>query len=92
MIALGLLIGFLIIGPALAWLAGMFNPIGFIGVLPWKVPASARAAGRENRVWTPEYHAAFERRTSCTETASCEDGYHTYSWPCDLASTDVEKS
>lgn len=61
MIYLGLLIGFLVIGPVLGWLAGLFNPIGFMGVPPWRVPASARAADRENRLWTPDYHAAFER-------------------------------
>jgi hypothetical protein len=27
---------------------------------------------------------------SCIETASCEEGNHTYSWPCDLAQLDGE--
>lgn len=49
----GLLAGFCVIGPLLAWLTGMFNPIGFLGVPPWRVPESARAAEREGRIWTP---------------------------------------
>lgn len=27
---------------------------------------------------------------TCTETASCQPGDHTYSWPCDLARTDED--
>src|SRR4051812_11742782 len=59
---IGLLVGLLIVGPALAWLAGMFNPMGFLGVLPWRAPEAARAADRENRIWTPAYHQPYERR------------------------------
>lgn len=58
---IGLLIGLFVIGPPVIWLVGGFNPIGFLGVPPWRVPESARAADRENRIWTPEYHEAFER-------------------------------
>ncbi len=38
----------------------MFNPIGWMGVPPWRVPESARAAARERRVWTPQYHEQWE--------------------------------
>lgn len=37
-IALGLFLGFFLFGPAVCWLAGLMNPIGYIGVLPWNVP------------------------------------------------------
>lgn len=60
MIALGLCIGVLLLGPLAAWLAGLLNPIGFVGVPPWRVPASARAADRANRLWTPAYHEQYE--------------------------------
>lgn len=26
-----------------AWLAGIFNPMGYLGVPPWRVPKQARA-------------------------------------------------
>lgn len=58
----GLLVGVAIIGPALGWLTGMFNPMGFIGVPPWRVPESARAAEREGRIWTPIYHQDWQAR------------------------------
>jgi hypothetical protein len=57
---IGLLLGFLILGPALAWWLGMFNPIGFMGVRPWRVPESAKAAEREGRIWTQAYHLAWQ--------------------------------
>jgi hypothetical protein len=41
MIALGLLIGFVVIGPVVCWLLGVFNPIGYMGVFPWNVPDDA---------------------------------------------------
>lgn len=41
----GLLIGILIGGPLLGWLAGLGNPIGWTGVLPWRVPACACPPG-----------------------------------------------
>jgi hypothetical protein len=28
---------------------------------------------------------------TCTAAASCEEGDHTYSWPCDLAQTDDDR-
>lgn len=65
---IGLLVGVAVIGPLVAWLTGLFNPIGFMGVPPWRVPASAKAAEREGRIWTPDYHdqwtgqERFERR------------------------------
>jgi hypothetical protein len=37
MIEIGLLIG-LLISPLVAWLLGAFNPIGYLGVPPWRVP------------------------------------------------------
>lgn len=37
MIELGLLLGILI-APLPMWLFGMFNPIGYLGVPPWRVP------------------------------------------------------
>lgn len=30
------------IGLGISWLIGLFNPIGYMGVPPWKVPAEAR--------------------------------------------------
>lgn len=35
---IGLLVGFCVIGPVLAWVTGMFNPMGYLGVPPWRVP------------------------------------------------------
>jgi hypothetical protein len=35
---LGLLVGVFIVGPAFCWLIGLFNPIGWMGVPPWRVP------------------------------------------------------
>jgi hypothetical protein len=66
MIELGLLIGAILSVP-LAWLTGMFNPIGFMGVPPWHVPESARAASRENRLWTPQYHEEWLTRREIKE-------------------------
>lgn len=61
---IGLLVGFVVIGPALAWAVGMFNPMGFLGVPPWRVPGSARAAEREGRIWTEDYHREWLARQS----------------------------
>lgn len=35
---IGLLIGFVIVGPIFCYLIGMANPIGWMGVPPWQVP------------------------------------------------------
>jgi hypothetical protein len=61
LVAAALLTGFCIFGPLLGWLAGLGNPIGFLGVPPWRVPESARAAARQNRVWTRHFHDEYER-------------------------------
>jgi hypothetical protein len=31
-----------------------------------------------------DWHGA-ERNVTCTDAASCEDGDHSYTWPCDFA-------
>ena len=49
MIAIGLFIGFFIVGPLVCWLTGMFNPIGHLGVLPWRVPR-CEACGQKTGV------------------------------------------
>lgn len=36
-----LLLGMLLGIPA-AWLVGLFNPFGYLGTLPWRVPTEAR--------------------------------------------------
>jgi hypothetical protein len=41
---IGLLIGMTLATP-LAWAAGMFNPIGYLGVPPWRVPECTCHAG-----------------------------------------------
>lgn len=35
LLLVGLMVG---LGTGLAWLAGLFNPIGYIGTLPWNIP------------------------------------------------------
>lgn len=56
-IAIGLLIGFAIVGPAFCWLVGMFNPIGYMGVLPWHVPRCSDC-GRKGANSLHEYECA----------------------------------
>lgn len=36
------LFGALAIGMPLAWVIGLFNPIGYMGVPPWRLPAEAK--------------------------------------------------
>lgn len=45
----GLLIGLFGLGPLVAWLLGMFNPIGYLGYPPWdpRVKAAREQARRE---------------------------------------------
>lgn len=37
-VAFGLLIGAFVVAPLVIWLIGGFNPIGHLGVPPWRVP------------------------------------------------------
>jgi hypothetical protein len=48
-VALGLLIGAFIVAPLLIWLIGGFNPIGYLGVPPWRVPR-CEACGQKTGV------------------------------------------
>jgi len=49
-ILIGLLVGFVVIGPVFCWLIGMFNPIGYMGRPPWAADVkAARTAERERR-------------------------------------------
>jgi hypothetical protein len=41
LVLLGLVFGLVVAGPIVCWLLGLFNPIGYMGMLPWKVPAEA---------------------------------------------------
>jgi hypothetical protein len=52
---------------------------------------TAHLGGARLRTFTAERDPAEPdaEAKSCTETASCEEGDHTYSWPCDLARTDA---
>ena len=43
----GLLIGFFGVGPVICWLLGMFNPVGYMGHLPWN--PEVKAARMEER-------------------------------------------
>ena len=43
----GLLLGLLGLGPLVAWLLGLFNPIGYMGHLPWS--PEVKAARMEER-------------------------------------------
>ena len=70
MIAIGLLVGFLIIGPALGWLAGLFNPMGFMGVLPWKV-ARVGHVRRSVRVGSGHPTARLSRSSTQFSAANC---------------------
>lgn len=35
---LAILVLIFVLGTGSAWLAGLFNPIGYIGVRPWNIP------------------------------------------------------
>lgn len=58
-LAFGLLVAaFLLLivglGTGLAWMLGVFNPLGYLGVSPWRVPPEAWEAERARRA----HHAA----------------------------------
>lgn len=38
---IGLLVGFYGLGPLVAWVGGMFNPTGYLGVFPWRPEVKA---------------------------------------------------
>lgn len=48
-IIIGLLIGIFVVFPLVGYFAGLFNPIGYMGVRPWKVPR-CEACGRKKGV------------------------------------------
>lgn len=49
-VLLGLFLGFFVIGPIVGWMAGLTNPLGWMGVPPWRVPKCACPADH-NRPW-----------------------------------------
>jgi hypothetical protein len=48
-IAIGLLIGAFVVFPIVGYFTGMFNPIGYLGVPPWRVPR-CESCGRKKGV------------------------------------------
>lgn len=52
-VVIGLFIGFFIVGPLIGWLAGLANPTGWMGVLPWQVP---KCTCPDDWAWTYRHH------------------------------------
>ena len=46
----GLLAGIFGLGPLVAWLIGLFNPIGYLGYLPWDPRVKAARAEQDRRM------------------------------------------
>jgi hypothetical protein len=53
------------------------GPFRVIGWGPFRMPGEKRRMAA--------LHEKYDQGESCIETASCEEGDHTYTWPCDLA-------